>query len=226
MVTDPPYGVSYDPTWRDGKGGFSTAAVKMRGSIANDDQADWREAWSLFPGDVCYVWHGALHSSLVAQSLIDCGFNIRSQIIWAKQQGVFSRGDYHWQHEPCWYAVKKGRTGHWAGDRKQSTVWEIQSLNPTGNRDEERVGHGTQKPVECMRRPILNNSQRGDIVYDPFLGSGSTLIAAESEDRICYGMELDPAYCDMIVGRWEKITGKKAELYGRTQAEADSLEAA
>jgi len=211
MVTDPPYGVEYDPTWRDGKGGFSTASVRQRGAVANDDQADWRGAWSLFPGDVCYIWHGALHSALVAQSLIDCGFNIRSQIIWSKQQGVFSRGDYHWQHEPCWYAVKNGRTGHWAGDRKQATVWDVQSLNPTGNRNEERVGHGTQKPVECMRRPILNNSQRGEIIYDPFLGSGSTLIAAESEGRICYGMELEPRYCDMIVKRWEKITGKKAQ---------------
>jgi DNA modification methylase len=215
MVTDPPYGVEYDPTWRDGKGGFlGKGNVTQRGSVANDDRADWREAWALFPGDVCYVWHGALHASVVAQSLADSGFHVRSQIIWRKQQGVFSRGDYHWQHEPCWYAVKNGRTGHWVGDRKQSTIWDIQSLNPTGNRDEEKVGHGTQKPVECMRRPILNNSQRGDIVYDPFLGSGSTLIAAESEGRICYGMELNPSYCDMIIFRWEKTTGKKAVLDG------------
>jgi DNA modification methylase len=211
MVSDPPFGVNYDPTWRDGKGGFSTAPVLQRGKVDNDDRADWREAWALFPGDVCYVWHGALHAGLVADSLIAAGFQVRSQIIWRKQQGVLSRGDYHWQHEPCWYAVRKGRTGHWAGDRKQSTVWDIQSLNPTGNRVEEKVGHGTQKPVECMRRPILNNSLKGDIVYDPFLGSGTTLIAAESEGRVCFGLELDPAYCDVIVKRWEKITGQKAE---------------
>lgn len=213
MATDPPYGVTYDPTWRDGKGGFSTAPVLQRGTVENDDRADWREAWALFPGDVAYVWHGALHASLVLESLAASGFQIRSQIIWRKQQGVFSRGDYHWQHEPCWYAVRKGKTGHWAGDRKQSTVWEISTLNPTGKPagpEDERVGHGTQKPVECMRRPILNNSQPHDIVYDPFLGSGSTLIAAESEGRICYGMELDPTYCDVIVARWEKFTGKKA----------------
>ncbi len=211
MVSDPPYGVEYDPTWRDGKSGFSTAAVKMRGKVANDDQADWREAWALFPGDVAYIWCASMHNDEVIQSLEAAGFIRRSHIIWAKQQGVFSRGDYHWQHEPCWYAVKKGRTGHWAGDRKQTTIWEIQTLNPTGNRGEERVGHGTQKPVECMRRPILNNSQPGDIIYDPFLGSGTTLIAAESEGRVCYGMELDPAYVDMIVKRWETATGKKAE---------------
>lgn len=217
MVTDPPYGVEYDPTWRDGKGGFlGKGNVTQRGSVQNDDQADWHEAWALFPGDVCYVWHAMLHSSTVAHSLVASGFKIRSEIIWRKQQGVFSRGDYHAQHESCWYAVRKGRTGHWVGDRKQSTVWDIQSLNPTGNRDEEKVGHGTQKPVECMRRPILNNSQRGDIVYDPFLGSGSTLIAAESEGSVCYGMELDPRYCDMIVARWEKATREKAVLDGRT----------
>jgi DNA modification methylase len=211
MVTDPPYGVDYDPTWRDGKGGFSTAPVLQRGKVDNDDRADWREAWALFPGDVCYVWHGALHAGVVADSLTTAGFQIRSQIIWRKQQGVFSRGDFHWQHEPCWYAVRKGRTGHWCGDRKQTTVWDISSLNPTGNSDEERVVHGTQKPVECMRRPVLNNSQHGDAVYDPFLGSGTTLMACESEGRVCYGMELDPAYCDMIVTRWETATGKKAE---------------
>jgi DNA modification methylase len=211
MVTDPPYGVDYDPTWRDGKGGFSTAPVLQRGVVANDDRDDWREAWALFPGDAAYVWCASMHNDVVIQSLEAADFIRRSHIIWIKQQGVFSRADYHWQHEPCWYVVKKGRTGHWAGDRKQTTVWEIQTLNPTGNRDEERVGHGTQKPVECMRRPILNNSKRGDGVYDPFLGSGTTLIACESEGRVCYGMEIDPAYCDVIVARWEKQTKKKAE---------------
>jgi len=229
MVSDPPYGVAYDPTWRDGKGGFSTAPVQQRGKVENDDRADWREAWALFPGDVAYIWHGALHAGVVADSLSVGGFQIRSQVIWRKQQGVLSRGDYHWQHEPCWYAVRKGRTGHWHGDRKQSTVWDIASLNPTGRSSgpqDDRVGHGTQKPVECMRRPILNNSQRGDIVYDPFLGSGSTLIAAESEGRICYGMELDPAYCDVIVHRWETLTGKKAELiHGRPPTKTNSAEA-
>jgi DNA modification methylase len=211
MVTDPPYGVDYDPTWRDGKGGFSTAAVKQRGKVMNDDRADWREAWALFPGDVAYVWCASMHNDDVIQSLEAAGFVRRSHIIWVKQQGVFSRADYHWQHEPLWYAVRKGATGHWSGDRTQTTVWEIQTLNPTGNRDEERFGHGTQKPVECMLRPILNNSKPGDIVYDPFLGSGTTLIAAHSEGRSCYGLELDPAYCDVIVKRWEDATGEKAE---------------
>lgn len=111
-------------------------------------------------------------------------------------------------------AVRDGKTGHWQGDRKQTTVWEIQSLNPTGGTKEERVGHGTQKPVECMRRPIVNNSSAGQGVYDPFLGSGSTLIACETEGRACYGMELEPAYCDMVITRWEAATGHKAVKLG------------
>ncbi len=106
MVTDPPYGVDYDPAWRNKAG---AAATKRTGKVLNDDRADWREAWALFPGDVAYVWHGALHAAVVAESLEAAGFNVRSQIIWAKDRLVLSRGDYHWQHEPCWYAVKKGQ---------------------------------------------------------------------------------------------------------------------
>ena len=118
MVTDPPYGVEYDPSWRNQAG---AAKTKRTGKVLNDDRADWREAWSLFPGDVAYVWHGALHAATVAESLTVTGFNIRSQIIWAKDRLVLSRGDYHWQHEPCWYAVRAKGKGHWAGDRKQGS---------------------------------------------------------------------------------------------------------
>ena len=120
MVTDPPYGVDYDPAWRNKAG---AAATRRTGKVLNDDRADWREAWALFPGDIAYVWHGALHAATVAESLEVAGFAIRSQIIWAKERLVLSRGDYHWQHEPCWYAVKKTGKGHWAGDRKQTTLW-------------------------------------------------------------------------------------------------------
>ncbi|HER26856.1 MAG TPA: site-specific DNA-methyltransferase, partial [Rhodospirillales bacterium] len=130
-----------------------------------------------------------------------------SQIIWAKERLVLSRGDYHWQHEPCWYAVKKTGKGHWAGDRKQTTLWQISS------RDQDaKTVHGTQKPVECMRRPILNNSNPGQAVYEPFMGSGTTLIAAESTGRVCYGSELSPAYVDVAIMRWQNITGKTATL--------------
>jgi DNA modification methylase len=129
---------------------------------------------------------------------------MRSQIVWAKQHLVISRGDYHWQHEPCWYAVRVGKTGHWNGDRKQTTLWAIDKPQKS------ETGHSTQKPVECMRRPIVNNSEPGQSVYDPFLGSGTTLIAAEMEGRACYGMELSPAYVDVIVKRWETATGRTA----------------
>ena len=204
MVTDPPYGVSYDPGWRNATGGAKTKRI---GKVLNDDRADWRGAWALFPGEVAYVWHGALHAGAVAESLTASGFEIRSQIIWAKERLVMSRGHYHWQHEPCWYAVR-GK-GHWSGDRKQTTLWRI----PNRDQDAETI-HGTQKPVECMRRPLLNTSGRGQAVYEPFSGSGTTLIAAETTGRACMAMELDPAYVDVAVRRWEAFTGKAAALEG------------
>ena len=177
--------------------------------MLNDDRADWREAWALFPGEVAYVWHGALHATTVAESLEACGFAIRSQIIWAKERLVLSRGDYHWQHEPCWYAVREKGKGHWNGDRKQTTLWQI----PSRDQDATTV-HGTQKPVECMRRPMLNNSSPGQAVYEPFSGSGTTIIAAETCGRICLSMELDPAYVDVAVLRWQAFTGEAATLDG------------
>jgi len=206
MVTDPPYGVDYDPAWRNKAG---AAATKRIGKVLNDDRADWREAWVLFPGDVAYVWHGALHAAVVAESLEAAGFNVRSQIIWAKDRLVLSRGDYHWQHEPCWYAVRKSGKGHWAGDRKQTTLWQIAHRD----QDAETV-HGTQKPVECMRRPILNNSSPGQAIYEPFMGSGTTLIAAETTGRVCLGIELNPAYVDVAIDRWQQFTGQRAVLDG------------
>ena len=206
MVTDPPYGVSYDPDWRNRAGASQT---RRTGKVLNDDRADWRAAWALFPGEVAYVWHGALHAAVVAESLEASGFAIRSQIIWAKERLVLSRGHYHWQHEPCWYAVRDKGTGHWAGDRKQTTLWQIAS----GAQDAETV-HGTQKPVECMRRPILNNSSAGQVVYEPFCGSGSTIIAAETTGRIAHALELDPAYVDVALQRWQAFTGRTATLEG------------
>ena len=207
MVTDPPYGVKYDPAWRNQ---VAAAKTKRTGKVLNDDRADWREAWDLFPGDVSYVWHGALHATTVAESLEAAGFNVRSQIIWAKDRLVLSRGDYHWQHEPCWYAVRKAGKGHWAGDRKQTTLWRI------SNKDQDAdTVHGTQKPVECMRRPILNNSSPGQAIYEPFMGSGTTLIAAETTGRVCLGIELNPAYIDVAVERWQQFTGQTAMLDGQ-----------
>lgn len=207
MVTDPPYGVSYEPGWRNDAFGEANRSV---GTVANDNRADWRDAWGLFGGDVAYVWHAGTKAAIVADGLVASGFEIRGQIIWAKQHFAISRGHYHIQHEPCWYAVRRGDTASWAGDRSQTTLWSVNNgLSQGGGRSDvdAQTGHGTQKPVEVMARPIRNHE--GD-VYDPFLGSGTTLIAAEQTGRICYGMEIDPRYCDVIVNRWEAFTGKTA----------------
>jgi DNA modification methylase len=212
LVTDPPYGVDYDPNWRERAG---LGRQRQTGTILNDDRVDWSQAYRLFLGDVAYVWHAGVHASEVAAGLEAVGMRIRAQIIWAKQHFALGRGDYHWQHEPCWYAVREGKCSHWCGDRSQATLWQVSNLNPFGgSREEPATGHGAQKPVELMRRPILNNTRSGEVVYDPFLGSGTTLIAAQLTDRICYGLEIDPRYADVVVTRWQNLTGCKAKLEG------------
>lgn len=152
MITDPPYGVEYDPQWRE-RAGLGTP--RQSGNVPNDDRVDWTAAYKLFPGDVAYVWHAGLHAAEVARGLEAADFCIRSQIIWAKQHFALSRGDYHWQHESCW-----------------------------------------------------------GVIYDPFLGSGTTLIAAELTDRVCCGLDIDQSYMDVIVKRWQQLTGKSAVLEG------------
>jgi DNA modification methylase len=206
MVTDPPYGVEYDADWRNKamRSDGTAIAGRATGKVANDDRADWSEAWSLFPGEVAYVWHAGLFAGVVADSLQETGFKLRSQIIWKKSNFAIGRGDYHWHHEPCWYAVKG--TGHWAGDRKQSTIWDI----PKPAKSE--TGHSTQKPVECMKRPIENNSSPGQAVYEPFSGSGTTIIAGEMTGRSVHAIELNPAYVDVAVTRWQQFTGQTATL--------------
>lgn len=246
MVTDPPYGVEYDPNWRSAATG---SKVHATGKVLNDDRADWTEAWALFPGAVAYVWHGGLHAAEVQRSLEVAGFMARAQIIWVKPRLVMSRGHYHWRHEPClfvargefdgesdpdaylvdgdartplervphpapqhdglWYAVRKGKRADWIGGRKQDTVWEIDNsaiVNASGERDVATY-HGTQKPVECMKRPIENNSEAGDAVYEPFSGSGTTIIACEITARKCFAIELSPDYVDLAVKRWQAFTG-------------------
>jgi DNA modification methylase len=209
MVTDPPYGVNYDPKWRCQVKG-KPRTVKAAGKVQNDDQINWALAWHLFPGSVAYIWHAGKYCSDVQRSLEEAEFEIISQVIWAKQHFALSRGDYHWQHEPCWYAIRKDHQHNWQGSRKESTLWEISNLNAFGSskEEDERTAHSTQKPLECMARPIRNNTDQGEGVYDPFLGSGTTLIAAEKLGRICYGVELSPAYCDIIVKRYINFMNK------------------
>ena len=199
MVTDPPYGVEYDPEWRNeaAKSGHLAYAAIRVGKVANDDRDDWAAAYALSRADVVYCWHAHRHASSVQRQLESAGFELRSQIIWAKSNFPISRGHYHWRHEPCWYCVRKGATARWAGDRTQTTLWEINlDKNVEG-------GHSTQKPIECMARPIRNHGSDGDIVYDPFLGSGTTLIAAHRTGRRCYGCEIEPRYGDVILRRAE-----------------------
>jgi len=210
MVTDPPYGINYEPEWRnEAKKGNNSSRV---GAVLNDERYDWSEAYSLFTGDVAYVWHSDKYSHKFAESIENCGFDLINLIIWSKNRFILSRGDYHHQYEPLWYAVRKGKTHNWQGKRDQSTIWEIDSYSGGAGDGEEQTNHGTQKPLECMLRPILNNSKIGQGVYDPFGGSGTTLIACEKSKRKCYMMELSPAYVDMIINRWEKETGLKALL--------------
>ena len=199
MVTDPPYGVNYDSSWRY-KAGISTKDGAF-GKSVNDDENDWQAAYALFPGSIAYVWMSSLDLPVPARGLDACGFIRRSLIIWDKGHIVISRGHYHWRHETCWYAVKKGAKAHWKGGRKASTLWEID--NPR----KSETGHSAQKPVECMQRAVHNH--QGD-VYDPFVGSGTTVIAGEQEGRTVYALEIEPAYVDVTVQRWEEFTGQKA----------------
>lgn len=214
MVTDPPYGVEYDADWRNKavRGNGEKIGGRATGKVLNDDKADWREAWALFPGDVAYVWHAGLFAGTVAESLTSCGFKLRSQIVWAKSNFAIGRGDYHWHHEPCWYAVREGGKGNWAGDRKQSTLWQI------AKPQKSETGHSTQKPVDCMKRPIENNSSPGQAVYEPFSGSGTTIIAGETTGRCVHAIELNPAYVDVAVKRWQDFTGQKAILEATGEA--------
>ena len=217
MVTDPPYGVEYDADWRNKALRADGTAVGGRavGKVLNDDKADWREAWALFPGDVAYIWCAGTTSHIVAQSLEACKFSLRSMIIWAKSHFAIGRSNYHEQKEVCWYVVRDGKTAHWGGDRKQSTLWQIDKPQKS------ETGHSTQKPVECMKRPIENNSSPGQAVYEPFSGSGTTIIAAEMTGRRCHAIELNPAYIDVAVERWQAFTGQEAtnEATGKSFAE-------
>jgi DNA modification methylase len=202
MVTDPPYGVEYDADWRNKslRADGNKIGGRAVGKVENDNNADWSEAWALFSGDVAYVWHAMKTQHAVACSLLGAGFGIRAEIVWAKSVLVISQGHYHPQHESCFYAVRKGEIGHWAGDRKQTTLWQIDKPRKS------ETGHSTQKPVECMARPIRNHDS--ELVYEPFSGSGTTIIACEQLNRKCRAIEISPVYVDVSVHRWADFTGQ------------------
>jgi DNA modification methylase len=226
MVTDPPYGIELDSEWRDraGLNGCGPAepsymnhrtAGHTETTISGDNRADWSEAFELVPSlQIVYVWHASVFTCEVLNGLLRIGFLYPQQIIWDKGRVVLTRTHYWYQHEPCWYLRKKNAP--WFGEAgKNSTIWSCPSPKfIMGGSKEEKFDHPTQKPVELVRRPILNHTKRGELVYEPFLGSGTTLAAAETTQRVCYGLELDPKYVDVVVQRWQRLTGKSARLEG------------
>jgi DNA modification methylase len=230
MVTDPPYGVQLDSEWRDRAGinkhGAAEASYmkhRIEGhtqtTISGDTIADWAHVFELVPSlQIAYVWHASLFTSDVLRGLLRIGFVHHQQIIWRKTQAALTRSHYWFQHEPCWYVRKKNAA--WFGKPgENTTIWDAASPKMImGGSDEEKFDHPTQKPVELMRRPILNHTKRGEFVYEPFLGSGTTLAAAELTDRVCCALELDPKYVDVAILRWQSLTGKPAmlEADGRT----------
>jgi len=202
LLTDPPYNVDYTGKTKD--------ALK----VANDNMKD--EEFRKFlvncfgaafgwmkPGASFYIWHADLEGFNFRGAVKDCGQQVRQCLIWAKNVLVMGRQDYQWQHEPCLYGWKDGAAHGWYSDRKQTTL-----LNFEKPRRNEK--HPTMKPVAMFAYLIGNSTAPQGLVYDPFLGSGTTLIAAEQLGRACYGMEISPAYCDVIVKRWETLTGQTA----------------
>ena len=214
MVTDPPYGVKYDPASRpvsEKSGRRKHCSEDRSGKVENDDRTDWKDAYSLFPGDIAYVWAPPTFLDYFMGNIRQCGFEISDLIVWNKSEQVLGRKDYHSKFEPCIYATRGKH--NWKGGRDKTTVWDI-PLIMFLKKEEGSWGHGTQKPIECMKRPIENNSDKGDWVYDPFCGSGTTIIAAERTGRRCIACEISPKYCDAIVRRWESETGGEAILEG------------
>lgn len=207
MVTDPPYGIDY-------QGGEANAVKRERQS--GDDSTDtYDPAYSLCPCNVSYVWFAGCNALPVYSACLRHGFTPRALLIWNKLKAHYGAPSAHYKqrHEPCLYSVRKG-SAKFVGDMTTPTVWDIEQ--PHINEY-----HPTQKPVECMARPIRNHGGKEDDVYDPFLGSGTTLIACEQLDRTCFGIEISPVYCDVIIERWEKFTGQKAQLESKKKGPAN-----
>lgn len=204
LITDPPYNVDY------------TGKTKDALTIENDSMSDKDFRKFLYTafnaadgvmkeGAVFYIWHADSEGYNFRGACLDNDWQVRECLIWNKSSMVLGRQDYHWKHEPCLYGWKSGAAHKWYNDRSQTTVLNFNKPSRNGE-------HPTMKPVELFAYQIKNSSKKGDIVLDIFGGSGTTLVACEQLDRICYTMELDPKYCDVIIKRWENLTGQKAEL--------------
>jgi DNA modification methylase len=208
--TDPPYNVDYE--------GYTSDRLKLQGDRMSAEQFQ-RFLCSSFeahraavkPGASLYVCHSSSWQREFQGALESAGFEVRCQVIWAKNTFAWGFGRYKFQHEPIFYAHVAGQKDAWYGDKSQSTLW--QEKKPAANRE-----HPTAKPVELVERALVNSSKAGDIVADLFGGSGSTMIACERRGRYARLMEIDSKYCDVIVKRWQQYTGKPATLdeSGRT----------
>jgi DNA modification methylase len=203
LMTDPPYNVDYES---------KSTGMKIQNDNKSDDDflqfltdAFNNCAIHLKLGCSFYIFHSDWYGLEFRQSIKNSDLELKQNLIWAKNSMVMGRQDYQLQHEPCLYGWKRGASHSWYSDRKQTTI--IKFDKPTKSKL-----HPTMKPVGLIEYLIKNSSKQEDIILDPFLGSGTTLMACEKQGRICYGVELDPKYCDVIVKRWEEFTGLKAEL--------------
>jgi len=204
VFTDPPYGVAYT--------GYTKDKLTIQGDRMSDDEfrrflggafGNYRSA--IKPGSSLYVCHASSVQPDFQNAIESSGFEVRCQIIWAKNTFAWGFGRYKFQHEPIFYAHVAGQKDAWYGDKSQSTLWT--EKKPAANRE-----HPTMKPVELIDRALANSSKAGDCVADFFGGSGSTLIACERRERHARLMEIDPRYVDVIVRRWQEYTGKSAQL--------------
>jgi DNA modification methylase len=216
VFTDPPYNVDYE--------GYTEEKLKIQGDKMTPEQFQQflnsvfsSYIWALKPGGSMYVCHPSSWQREFQGALESSDFEVRCQIIWAKNTFAWGFGRYKFQHEPIFYCHRRGQSDPWYGDKSQSTLW--QEKKPAANRL-----HPTMKPVELIERALANSSKSGDLVLDLFGGSGSTMIACEKMGRSSRLLELDPKYCDVIVKRWQDFTGKSAHLGdGRTFAELETL---
>lgn len=216
--TDPPYGVSYDrrnrPTSKEQRADIDPDEARSM-KLQNDDLTpDKYRSWfgkvvealnmALDPGSSYYIWNSHKNFGLMHDLLTDKNFNISCVLTWAKESFSPNFSDYNQQTEFCMYGWKGGATHNWYGPKNESTLWRI-------NRDRTLLyHHPTQKALELTQRAIRNSSKQGDIIFDPFLGSGTTLIAAARLGRRCFGMEMEPRYCDCIVSRYIAMAGEDA----------------
>lgn len=201
-LTDPPYNVNYE-----GGTGLKIQNDNMKDAEFRQFLHDVYVAANCFlrPGAVFYIWHADSEGYNFRGAANDIGWKVRQCLIWLKSSLVMGRQDYQWKHEPCLYGWTEGAAHYWGSDRKQTTILEFDKPRRNGE-------HPTMKPVELFEYQMANSTKQGDVVLDSFGGSGTTMIAAERIHRHARLMELDPAYCDVIVKRWEQFTGKKAML--------------